>query len=45
MGVNRYEDLPPNAKAYIEYIEREIGGVPIKWIGTGPNREHMIARE
>ncbi|OQD78313.1 hypothetical protein PENDEC_c001G02306 [Penicillium decumbens] len=45
MGVTRYEDLPPNAKAYIEYIEREIGGVPIKWIGTGPAREHMIARE
>ncbi|KAJ5204864.1 uncharacterized protein N7498_005743 [Penicillium cinerascens] len=45
MGVTRYEDLPPNAKAYVEYIEREIGGVPIKWIGTGPAREHMIARE
>lgn len=45
MGVTRYEDLPPNAKAYIEYIEREIGGVPIKWIGTGPARQHMIARE
>ncbi|KAJ5925960.1 hypothetical protein N7454_007470 [Penicillium verhagenii] len=45
MGVTKYEDLPVNARAYIEFIEREIGGVPIKWIGTGPAREHMIARE
>lgn len=45
MGVTKYEDLPPNARAYIEFIEREIGGVPIKWIGTGPAREHMIARD
>ncbi|KAJ5221918.1 uncharacterized protein N7469_010805 [Penicillium citrinum] len=45
MGVTRYEDLPPNARAYIEFIEREIGNVPVKWIGTGPAREHMIARD
>ncbi|KAJ6111071.1 hypothetical protein N7486_003306 [Penicillium sp. IBT 16267x] len=45
MGVTKYEDLPANARSYIEFIEREIGGVPIKWIGTGPAREHMIARE
>ncbi|CAG8241385.1 unnamed protein product [Penicillium salamii] len=45
MGAKRYEDLPPNAKAYIEFIERELGGVPVKWIGTGPAREDMIARD
>lgn len=45
MGVKKYEDLPANARAYIEYIERELGGVPIKWIGTGPARDHMICRE
>ncbi|KAJ5901647.1 hypothetical protein N7495_002175 [Penicillium taxi] len=45
MGVTKYEELPPNARAYIEFIEKEIGGVPIKWIGTGPAREHMIARK
>lgn len=45
MGVTRYEDLPPNAQAYIEFIERELGGVPVKWIGTGPAREHMILRD
>ncbi|KAB8238300.1 hypothetical protein ETB97_011719 [Aspergillus alliaceus] len=45
MGVKKYEDLPANARAYIEYIERELGGVPVKWIGTGPARDDMIARE
>ncbi|KJK62878.1 Adenylosuccinate synthetase [Aspergillus parasiticus SU-1] len=45
MGVKKYEDLPANARAYVEYIERELGGVPVKWIGTGPARDDMIARE
>lgn len=44
MGVTRYEDLPDNAKKYVEFIEKELGGVPIKWIGTGPARDHMISR-
>jgi adenylosuccinate synthase len=44
MGVTKYDDLPANARAYVEYIEREMGGVPIKWIGTGPARNHMIVR-
>lgn len=38
-----YQDLPDNAKKYIERIERFIG-VPIKYIGTGPDREDMIWR-
>ncbi|KAL4934456.1 adenylosuccinate synthase ADE12 [Aspergillus undulatus] len=45
MGVKKYEELPENARKYIEYIERELGGVPVKWIGTGPARDDMIARE
>ncbi|KAK2873716.1 hypothetical protein FQN49_002133 [Arthroderma sp. PD_2] len=44
MGISKWEDLPTNAQKYIEYIERSVGGVPIKWIGTGPARSHMIDR-
>lgn len=44
MGAKRWEDLPVRAREYIEYIEREVG-VPVKWIGTGPDRDHMIVRE
>ena len=44
MGAHKYEDLPENARKYIEFIENGLG-VPIKWIGTGPARDHMICRE
>ncbi|EEQ27506.1 Adenylosuccinate synthase [Microsporum canis] len=44
MGVSKWEDLPVNAQKYVEYIEHSLGGVPIKWIGTGPARSHMIDR-
>lgn len=35
------EELPENAKKYLDRIE-ELVGVPIKFIGTGPAREDMI---
>ncbi|KAG1461668.1 hypothetical protein G6F56_005675 [Rhizopus delemar] len=36
-----YEQLPENAKKYIEFIEKETG-VPVEWIGVGPSRDAMI---
>ena len=41
--VRKYEDLPIDAKKYIERIE-EFVGVPIKYIGVGEGREEMIVR-
>ena len=38
-----YDELPMNAKKYIERIE-ELTGVPIKFIGTGASREDIIIR-
>jgi adenylosuccinate synthase len=43
MNINSYQDLPENARKYVEYIEK-FTGVPVKWIGTGPAREAMIFR-
>lgn len=43
VGLKRYDDLPENARKYVEYIESFVG-VPIKYIGTGPGRESMIVR-
>jgi len=43
VGVNRYEKLPPNARAYMERIEA-ICGVPVDMISTGPDREETIVR-
>lgn len=39
----KFEDLPENCKKYVLRIE-EIVGVPIRWIGVGPNRLDVIDR-
>ncbi|KAL0095295.1 putative ADE12-adenylosuccinate synthetase [Phycomyces blakesleeanus] len=38
-----WEELPVNAKKYIEFIEKE-SGVPVEWIGVGASRDAMIHR-
>lgn len=40
-NISKREDLPENAKKYLNRIE-ELTGVPIKFIGTGAGREDMI---
>lgn len=42
-GVKKYEDLPQNAKAYIEKIEALVG-VKVGIISTSPEREDTIIR-
>lgn len=42
-GAKAYYDLPKNARAYVEFIEKYVG-VKVKYIGTGPAREDMIVR-
>ncbi|KAI1338239.1 Adenylosuccinate synthetase [Xylariaceae sp. FL0016] len=39
-----FEDLPKQAQAYVKLIEEHCG-VPVGWIGTGPDREDMITRQ
>ncbi|KAK8724593.1 hypothetical protein OTU49_011165, partial [Cherax quadricarinatus] len=36
-----YEELPQNARSYVEKIE-ELISVPVKWIGVGKSRASMI---
>ncbi len=38
-----FEDLPVDAQSYVKMIE-EAAGVPVKWIGVGPEREATIRR-
>ncbi|KAL9109734.1 MAG: hypothetical protein Q9227_005603 [Pyrenula ochraceoflavens] len=40
----RWEDLPQEARDYVEFIEKEVG-VKVKWIGVGPGREAIIVRD
>jgi len=42
--VERYEDLPENAKKYIKAIEAYVG-VPVKIVSVGPKRSQTIIRE
>jgi adenylosuccinate synthase len=41
--VRSFNDLPTNAQSYVKMIEAA-AGVPVKWIGVGPEREATIRR-
>jgi adenylosuccinate synthase len=43
-GITRYEELPVNARQYLERLSSLVG-VPITMISTGPDRAHTIIRE
>jgi adenylosuccinate synthase len=44
VGIKRYEELPGNAKKYLERLQSLVG-VPISIISTGPDREQTIVRQ
>ncbi len=41
VGIKRYEDLPANARRYLQRME-EVCEVPVDMISTGPDREETI---
>lgn len=42
-GARSFDDLPANAQAYVRLLE-EAAGVPVRWIGVGPERQATIRR-
>ncbi|MBR3255985.1 MAG: adenylosuccinate synthase [Clostridia bacterium] len=42
-GCTKYDDLPENAKNYVEFIE-QFTGVPVKYIGIGPADTDVIIK-
>ena len=42
-GVRCWEDLPEEAKAYVNLVESAVGR-PFRWISVGPERESIIRR-
>ena len=42
-GVRSYEDLPGDARRYVEYVERLVD-VPAAFVSVGPDRDATIAR-
>ena len=43
-GIRRYEDLPENCRAYVEFVEKEIE-CPFSMLSNGPRREEIILRK
>jgi adenylosuccinate synthase len=44
VGITRYEDLPANARTYLERLQALVG-IPIDIISTGPDRDQTIIRK
>ena len=42
-GIRKFEELPENARRYVEFAEKAIG-VPVGIVSNGPSREDMIYR-
>jgi len=42
-GVRRYADLPAAARAYVEWLESEVG-TPVRMLSVGPDRSQVISR-
>jgi adenylosuccinate synthase len=40
-GIREYEDLPKEAKTYVEYIQEAIQ-TPIGWVSVGPERSQLV---
>ncbi len=43
MAARAWEDLPPAARAYIDFVEKQIG-VPVSLVSVGPEREQTVHR-
>jgi len=43
MAAKAWEDLPSAARAYIDFVERQVG-VPVSLVSVGPEREQTIHR-
>ncbi len=43
VGMKKYGELPAEAKAYIEFVEKEVG-IPISIISVGPGKDDLILK-
>ena len=44
VGITRYDELPANARSYLERLQALVG-VPITIVSTGPDRDQTIMRQ
>ncbi len=41
--VERWEDLPADARSYVEFVEEQ-AGVPVTWVSVGPKRDQTLVK-
>jgi adenylosuccinate synthase len=41
MNTHHFENLPPNARAYVNYVA-QTAGVPVRYVSVGPGRDQVI---
>ncbi|KDD73336.1 adenylosuccinate synthetase, partial [Helicosporidium sp. ATCC 50920] len=41
--VRRWEDLPKEAREYVQFVEDHLG-IHVKWIGVGPGRDAVVVK-
>lgn len=44
VGMRSWEDLPLHAQQYCSFLEHEVG-IPVRYISTGEERDHLIVRQ
>ncbi len=42
-SAHELSELPSAARDFLDLVEREVG-VPVRYVGTGPAREHLVQR-
>ena len=42
-GIREFEDLPKEARQYVDYVEEAIG-IPVTMLGVGPSRDATVVR-
>lgn len=42
-GIRRIDDLPVRARALVDLVENEVG-VPVRYVGVGPDRDAVVQR-
>ena len=42
-GARRVEDLPTQARAFVDLVKREVG-VPVRYVGVGADRDAVVER-
>ena len=43
-GCRRWEELPQEARAYVEYLEEQVG-CAIRYVSVGADRDQYLVRE